>query len=180
MNRKKGFTLAELLIVVAIVAVLVAIVIPVFTSQIEKSREATDAANIRNAYAELMTKVITEDTTDSIEVTLNQKKDDQQTNIDFPCEEIGKPKADGKATVSYENGKAVIRYSDSHSGGGSVTDTLDTIRANTIPYQKHENPVDAKSERGTVYTDQGKYYIVDEEKPFKDFDDTLKDGKHGI
>ena len=40
--------------------------------------------------------------------------------------------------------------------------------------------MDAKSERGTVYTDQGKYYIVDEEKPFKDFDDTLKDGKHGI
>ena len=45
----------------AIITVVVAIVIPVFTSQIEKSREATDAANIRNAYAELMTKVITED-----------------------------------------------------------------------------------------------------------------------
>ena len=61
MNRKKGFTLAELLIVVAIIGVLVAVAIPIFTSQIEKSREATDAANIRNAYAELMTKVITED-----------------------------------------------------------------------------------------------------------------------
>ncbi|MEE1400053.1 MAG: hypothetical protein UF329_06540 [Bulleidia sp.] len=43
------------------IAVLAAIAIPVFTSQIEKSKEATDAANIRNAYAELMTKVITED-----------------------------------------------------------------------------------------------------------------------
>ena len=180
MNRKKGFTLAELLIVVAIITVVVAIVIPVFTSQIEKSREATDAANIRNAYAELMAKVITEDTPNSIGVTLNQKKDDWQTNIDFPCEEIGKPKADGKATVSYENGKAVIRYSDSHSGGGSVTDTLDTIRTHAISYQKHENPGGTYSERGTVYSDKGKYYIVDEEKPFKDFDDTLKDGKHGI
>ena len=30
---------------------LVAISIPIFTSQLEKSREATDAANIRNAYA---------------------------------------------------------------------------------------------------------------------------------
>ena len=164
----------------AFVQFICVIAITVFTSQIEKSREATDAANIRNAYAELMTKVITEDTPNSIGVTLNQKKDDWQTNIDFPCEEIGKPKADGKATVSYENGKAVIRYSDSHSGGGSVTDMLDTIRTHAISYQKHENPVDAKSERGTVYTDQGKYYIVDEEKPFKDFDDTLKDGKHGI
>ena len=36
-------------------AVLVAISIPIFTSQLEKSREATDLANIRAAYAEVMT-----------------------------------------------------------------------------------------------------------------------------
>ena len=53
-NNKKGFTLAELLIVVAIIAVLVAIAIPIFTSQLEKSRQAADAANIRSAYAEAM------------------------------------------------------------------------------------------------------------------------------
>ena len=180
MNRQKGFTLAELLIVVAIIAVLVAVAIPIFTSQIEKSREATDAANIRNAYAELITKVITEDTPNSIGVTLNQKKDDWQTNIDFPCDEIGKPKADGKATVSYENGKAVIRYSDSHSGGGSVTDTLDTIRTHATPYKKLDNPGNKNSQRGTVYSDKGKYYIVDEEKPLKDFKVTLEEGQHGI
>ena len=58
-NNKKGFTLAELLIVVAIIAVLVAIAIPIFTSQLEKSREATDAANIRAAYAEIMAEAIT-------------------------------------------------------------------------------------------------------------------------
>ena len=51
-ENKKGFTLAELLIVVAIIAVLVAISIPIFTSQLEKSREATDLSNIRAAYAE--------------------------------------------------------------------------------------------------------------------------------
>jgi len=34
--------------------VLVAIAIPVFTSQLEKSREATDLANIRSAYAEVV------------------------------------------------------------------------------------------------------------------------------
>ena len=50
-NNKKGFTLAELLIVVAIIGVLVAISIPIFTSQLEKAREATDLANIRSAYA---------------------------------------------------------------------------------------------------------------------------------
>ena len=36
-KNEKGFTLAELLIVVAIIGVLVAISIPIFTSQLEKS-----------------------------------------------------------------------------------------------------------------------------------------------
>lgn len=51
---KKGFTLMELLIVVAIIAVLVAIAIPLFTNQLEKSREAVDEANLRDAYAVLV------------------------------------------------------------------------------------------------------------------------------
>ena len=63
-RNKKGFTLAELLIVVAIIAVLVAIAIPVFTSQLEKSREATDKANLRSAYAEQMTAILTWDGTE--------------------------------------------------------------------------------------------------------------------
>ena len=50
-NSNKGFTLAELLIVVAIIGVLTAVAIPVFTTQLEKSREATDIANMRSAKA---------------------------------------------------------------------------------------------------------------------------------
>ena len=60
-NNNRGFTLAELLIVVAIIAVLVAIAIPIFTSQLEKAREATDAANIRDWYAEVTTALVTGD-----------------------------------------------------------------------------------------------------------------------
>lgn len=55
--------MAELLVVVAIIAVLVAIAIPVFSSQLEKSREATDVANIRSAYAEVMAKCLSDDRT---------------------------------------------------------------------------------------------------------------------
>lgn len=51
-KNKKGFTLAELLVVVAIIAVLVAIAIPVFGSALSKSEHAVDVANVRAAYAE--------------------------------------------------------------------------------------------------------------------------------
>ena len=47
LNNKKGFTLMEMLIVVAIIAVLVAIAIPVFNGALTKSKEAADVANVR-------------------------------------------------------------------------------------------------------------------------------------
>jgi prepilin-type N-terminal cleavage/methylation domain-containing protein len=50
-GSRKAFTLAELLIVVAIIGVLVGISIPIFMAQKEKSAEATDIANMRAAKA---------------------------------------------------------------------------------------------------------------------------------
>lgn len=49
--NKKGFTLAELLVVVAIIGVLVAVSIPIFTSQLRKAKVATDQANARAGKA---------------------------------------------------------------------------------------------------------------------------------
>ena len=78
--NKKGFTLAELLIVVAIIAVLVAIAIPVFTAQLEKSREATDIANVRSAYATLTTNWLTDPASASMTVTAQQKESNWKTS----------------------------------------------------------------------------------------------------
>ena len=48
-QNKKGFTLAELLIVMAIILILAAIAIPNFTKQLEASRETSDLNAIRAA-----------------------------------------------------------------------------------------------------------------------------------
>lgn len=50
-ESKKGFTLAELLVVVAILAILVAVSIPIFTGKLEAAKKATDDANARAAKA---------------------------------------------------------------------------------------------------------------------------------
>ena len=76
---RKGFTLAELLIVVAIIAVLVAVAIPVFGSQLEKSREAADLANVRAAYAKVLTEANMGIYNEPVTVKLKQKQYDWQS-----------------------------------------------------------------------------------------------------
>lgn len=55
-NNKKGFTLMEMLIVVAIIGILIAIAIPTFMSALDKAHDAADAANLRSYYAEIQVK----------------------------------------------------------------------------------------------------------------------------
>ena len=49
---KKGFTLMEMLIVVAIIAVLVAIAVPTFNSSLNAAKKSADDASIKTAYTE--------------------------------------------------------------------------------------------------------------------------------
>lgn len=96
---------------------LVAIAIPVFTSQLEKSRESTDAANIRAAYAEIMVKAIDgQSSIEAIDVPLVQQEDgwingdlktglvhvfNADSNADSNLDGVGRGK---KATLTWNEG----------------------------------------------------------------------------
>ena len=61
-----------------LMAVLTAIAIPVFTTQLEKSREATDISNVRSAYAEVVTAYLTGESTSEMKVEAKQTVADWQ------------------------------------------------------------------------------------------------------
>ena len=63
---KKGFTLAELLIVIAIIAILTAIAIPAFSASREKAQTAVYQANARAFHAECMSNYLISEPADVV------------------------------------------------------------------------------------------------------------------
>ena len=78
---------------------LVAIAIPIFTSQLEKSRESTDLANVRSAYAEMVSTYLTWDGTSTID------------DIEVPAQQT-------QANWQSDGGQATTTISEGTVGGG--------------------------------------------------------------
>ena len=47
-SKKKGFTIVELVIVVAVIAILAAVLIPTFSNLVKKANESADIQAVRN------------------------------------------------------------------------------------------------------------------------------------
>ena len=94
-RNQKGFTLMEMLIVIAIIAVLVAIAIPVYTSQMHKVRVAADWANVRAYYAQIQA-----------DYMLTEEKN-SNVPIQGSLNEGGMPNQENFSTITFLDGTKV-------------------------------------------------------------------------
>lgn len=117
-QNKNGFTLMEMLIVIAIIAVLIAVAIPVFASQLEKAREATDLANVRSAYAQVSTEALLGDSEATVTVNLKQKQADWQSvdpvNIGGIVHYKNQGDTENWKGVAAPNGTCVVSYKEDY------------------------------------------------------------------
>jgi len=118
-TNKKGFTLIEMLIAVAIIAVLAAIIIPTVSFSTKKAKAATDAANLRAAKAVISIGLLDgsiaedalEDDSDAkkavlelCDIPLTSKYDDQEFDFDFTDTDDSYSEVEvtyGEHTISY-------------------------------------------------------------------------------
>ena len=108
----------EMLIVIAIIAILIAIAIPVFASQLERSREAADLANVRSAYAQVSTEAQLGNPASTVTVDLRQKQEDWQSidpiNIGGIVHSKNQGNTDNWKGVAAPNGTCVVSYSEDY------------------------------------------------------------------
>ncbi len=130
-KEKKGFTLIEILVVIAIIAVLVAIIMPIIQTSQVKSRAAADAANLRStlgqANALLMLNNADENILTSSQITAGECK--TFTDADMQIMYVNP----GFIKIYYVDGDNYysLNYFSTVAGNGSVEESASHILTKT-------------------------------------------------
>ena len=114
-RNRKGFTLAELLIVVAIIAVLVAIAVPLFVGQITKAEESVKKANIRTVRGEAVIYILSMATPEGAA----DKADENNKNIIFDTDGSYQDYIQVETTVSSTGTIGELTFSKGEKGDDS-------------------------------------------------------------
>ena len=123
MRNRRGFTLIEMMVVIAIIAVLVAVIIPVMGNATTKARAATNAANLRSVEGEVVTMML-------LQPDLFDKNNEQQVN----------DVTNAKNTVAYINAQ-VTRLEQKKDEAKAVFDAALSDLKNTmdLAYAAYQN-----------------------------------------
>lgn len=107
--NKKGFTLIEMLVVIAIIAILVAIILPTVTSATTKATAAANAANLRSFKAELSLDLLDDNAINGSNGTIKAPAIKKCGALSADCK-AAYSVTDNVITVGAENSKYGIDY----------------------------------------------------------------------
>lgn len=121
-KNNKGFSLVELIVVIAIMAVLVGVLAPQLIKYVEKSREATDIQTCANIATALKAYYADEEVAASVTVTLSKTELGTGTTVDTAVKDAGLTKAKIKGT-KWTNDTITVVY---NKADGTITYTGDS------------------------------------------------------
>ena len=183
---KKGFTIAELLIVVAIVSVLTFISIPIFAGKKDKANLAVDLANARSAKVAAISEYIFEDsgkevvyffdakngtihnTSDGIEgygqssyKALQNMKDKSVYQSVFKGEPIDQDGNKNILKISISDDNVVVSWVPIGSGGGTTPDIKPSPKPTPTqdPISPDQKPIPTETIKAYFMFDSNSIYI---------------------
>ena len=130
-NNRKGFTIVELVIVIAVIAILAAVLIPTFGNMIKKANDSKAMQEARNTFTEYMIDNAQNGAVDAI-IVIDEGKyvyaiDDGEFEVD----------ANGnlKKYETYSAAQADISLADNYSWPATAVEGEVTVAVYTAPAQ---------------------------------------------